>query len=62
MNLSEKFAKMQLYENKNTSLENIPSRLTLGLSLLDGKKLNLRVNGDAGLFMDYYSLLNCVVV
>ena len=53
---------MQVYENKNASLENISSRLTLGLSLVDGKKLNLRVNGDAGLFMDYYSLLNCVVV
>ena len=29
---------MKVYENKNASLENISSRLTLGLSLVDGKK------------------------
>ena len=29
---------MKVYENKNASLENISSRLTLGLSLVDEKK------------------------
>ena len=62
-NWGKNLLKIKVYENKNACLENISSRLTLGLSLVDRKKqLNLWVNGDAGLFMDYYSLLNCVVV